>query len=84
MEYRIRKNVDLIINHINNKMLLKALKSNITKTENEIEFEFRDKYNTYRTDEFKHLLDKYCKNNNITYEMHEHREDTAYFIIKLN
>lgn len=68
MEYRIRKNVDLIITHINNIRLGNTSKNYI----NELEFEFRDKYRTYKTDEFKQLLDEYCSKNNISYIMHEH------------
>lgn len=80
MEYRIRKNVDLIITYINNIRLENTSKSYINK----IEFEFRDKYNTYKTDRFKQLLDDYCKRNDINYEMHEQEPGIVYFKMKLN
>ena len=80
MEYRIRKNVDLIITYINNIRLENTSKSYINK----IEFEFRDKYNTYRDYKFKQLLDEYCKKHNITYNMHERVPGTVYFIMELD
>lgn len=80
MESNIKKSVDLIITYINNIRLKNNAKSYI----NEIEFEFRNKYDCYKTDEFKKLLDEYCKNNNITYEMHERVPGIAYFNMKLN
>ena len=49
-----------------------------------VEFEFRDKEDCYKTDEFKQLLDDYCKKNNITYEMNEVSERIAHFKMKLN
>lgn len=77
---RTEKAVNLIINYINNIIIKNTVKSNI----NGIEFEFRDKEDCYKTDEFKKLLDAYCKKNNITYEMHEPIKGIAHFKMKLN
>lgn len=82
MENRTKKAVDLIITYINNIKLKNTLKGD--KDKFTIGFEFRDKEDCYKTDKFKHLLDDYCENNNITYEMHEQVEGIAYFIMKLN
>lgn len=81
MEDRIRKNVDLIIAYINNIRLENTSKNYINK----IEFEFRDKYNTYKTFKFNNLLYDYCKNNNITYKIYELPiEGVARFTMELN
>lgn len=80
MKNRTEKAVDLIITYINNISLENTSKSNISV----FGFEFRDKEDCYKTDEFKQLLDDYCNKNNITYEMHEQIEGIAYFIMKLN
>jgi len=77
---RTEKAVNLIINYINNIIMKNTVKSNI----NEVEFEFRDKEICHKTDEFKQLLDDYCKKNNITYEMNEVSERIAHFKMKLN
>lgn len=77
---RTEKAVNLIITYINNIRLKNTSKSHIDG----IEFEFRDKEDCYKTDEFKQLLDDYCKKNNITYEMNEVSERVAHFKMKLN
>lgn len=80
MELTIIKNVNLIINYINNIRRKNNAKSYINK----IEFDFRDKYCTYETDKFKQLLDDYCEKNNITYEMYIPMPRLAHFIMKFN
>lgn len=83
MECRIKKSVDLIITYINNIKIKNTLKGDRDKIT--VGFEFRDKEYCYKTDKFKQLLDDYCKNNNITYEMHEQAiEGVAHFIMKIN
>ena len=77
---RTEKAVNLIINYINNIRMKNTVRSNI----NEVEFEFRDKEDCYKTDEFKQLLDDYCKKNNITYEVHEPVKRVAHFKMKFN
>ena len=77
---RTEKAVNLIITYINNIRLKNTSKSHI----DEIEFEFRDKEDCYKTDEFKQLLNSYCENNNITYEMHEPIDRVAHFKMKFN
>ena len=77
---RTEKAVNLIINYINNIKMKNTVRSNI----NEVEFEFRDKEDCYKTDKFKQLLDDYCKKNNITYEINEVSVHIAHFKMKLN
>lgn len=80
MKDKIGANVGLIIDYINDIRLENTEKNYINK----IEFEFRDKYNTYRDYEFKRLLDEYCKKHNIIYKMHERVPGTVYFIMELD
>lgn len=77
---RTEKAVKLIIDYINYIIMKNTLKNSV----NEIEFELRDKEDCYKTDEFKQLLDDYCKKNNITYEMNEVSERVAHFKMKFN
>ena len=51
---------------------------------NEVEFEFGDKYDCYKTNEFKEILDDYFEDKNITYEFTEVRNHVAYFKFKLH
>ena len=60
------------------------MKNTVRSNINEVEFEFRDKEDCYKTDEFKQLLEDYCKKNNITYEIHEPIKGIAHFKMKLN
>lgn len=51
---------------------------------NEAEFEFNDKYDCYKTAEFKNILDNHFKDKNVTYSFEEIRSHVVYFKIKLH
>ncbi|MDB8790645.1 hypothetical protein PN398_07920 [Romboutsia sp. 1001216sp1] len=51
---------------------------------NEAEFEFGDKNDSYKTKEFKDILDNHFKEKNVTYRFKEIRPHVVYFKVKLH
>lgn len=75
MIQRIEKNANVIIKYIEDIII----RNNGEGCINGTEFEFVDKYETYKTKEFKDILDNHFKDINITYTFEEEREHVAKF-----
>lgn len=79
MVERINKTTSMIIKYVDG-----IIESNTNKSFiNEIEFEFGDKEDIYKTEKFKEILDSYFNSKNITYEFKEIRNHVAYFKINI-
>ena len=80
MVEKIMKTTSMITNFVDEIIENNTEKSFI----NETEFEFGDKYNCYKSELFKQILDKHFKEKNINYEFKEIRNHVVYFKIKLH
>lgn len=66
-------------------MVDRVIKNNTDKSFiNRTEFEFICKHDTYKTTEFKEILDNHFNGKNVTYTFEEIRPHVAYFDIKLH